>query len=573
MKKILLSILLSIALLATSVASAMDETIDCQNDGSGKTVITGTAEPGELVTIRIFKKKKHLGENGDFSYAKAKTDLLAAAYNDNIQSVLCFADQILADEDGVFTLDTVISNMLDSTGAVSTEAVSDIYVVVAVSESGKAETEFLFVDPTERTTGYETLSGMKESTEDDVVKFLDDYKYALNIYDPILDEISSDKAYALMYDYLMSVGFDVEDKSDDESIATPDDIMKKLVIIEALNQSKIGTIKNYESQLLLADSEIHNWYTKKLVDDKFKSALTSRLSAKSFGDIAEFDDGFAEAVVLQWIASSDGIDDCMSIIGDYKEDIGYSKDAVILEEAVREVMGTSFQNYAALKSAIDGYEGEDDDSSSSGSGSSNRGGGGGFGGATVSGPVETPPQAINMYFSDLGSTPWAIEAINYLSEKKVLAGKGNGIFAPGDNVTRAEFAKILVTAFGFTQKSDIVFVDVSEDSWYSEFVKIAVGSGIANGKGDGLFGPEENITRQDMAVMLMNAAKLAKAMKVNDAAIGFADEAEISHYAKGAVNTLAKAGIINGTGDGKFAPKSYATRAQAAKLVHGLLTY
>ncbi len=569
MKKIILSILLAISMFASTGASAMGETIDCQNDGNGKTVITGTAEPGESVTVRIFKKKNHLDENGEFSYAKAKTDLNNAVKAAKLQSVLCFADETVAGDNGKFDFDAKISKLLTAEGLLSTDPVSDIYVVVTKTAGDEEITEYLFVDPTECATGYSELSQMKDSSEADVVDFLEYNKYALGIYVPSLDSIDSDSAYAIMYDYLVSKDFGVADGQ----AASLD--MQKLFVIEALNQGEVDTIKNYESELMLKDSEINSWYTKELVNDSFKNKLTTRLSAKSFDDIAEFDDAFTEAIVLQWIASSDGIDDCMGIISDFKEDIGYSANATIDEAAIRAAMGGDYATYSALKSAIDSYngdDGDDDDDSSSSSSGSNHGGGKGFGGVTVSGTTTvTPPQAINNYYNDISSAPWAIEAINYLSEKKVLAGKGNGIFAPNDNVTRAEFAKILVTAFGLTQKADINFADVSEDSWYAEFVKIAVGSGIAKGTSADTFGPEENITRQDMAVMLMNAAKLAKSMAVDNGNVSFADEAEISDYAKSAVNTLTQAGIINGTGDGNFAPKAYATRAQAAKLVHALM--
>ncbi len=576
MKKIVLSILLSICLFAVCAVNVMGASVDCQNDGSGKTLITGSAEAGESVTLRIFKKKNHLDEDGKFSYSKAQADLRAAVKAKNIQSVLCFADETVAGSDGKFTFEAKISRLMDSDGLVSTDAISDVYIISAVSASGKVESEFLFVDPTERAGDYRTLSGMKDSTKQEVVSFLDAHKYALGVYVPSLGSIDVGNAYAIMYDYLVSGNFDVADSVDDEknnikNLAAALD-MQKIFVIEALNQSKLIKIDDYESELMLEDSEIYNWYTDELVDDNFRAAITTRLSDRSFDDIDEFDDAFIEAVVLQWIASSDGVDDCMGIVGDFREDIGYDKDDVIEEGAVREAMGTSFDDYSDLKSALDSYEGEDEEGDEEDEDPPSRGGVG-FGGSSVSKPVQTPPQAINTYFNDLGSASWAIESINYLAEKNILQGKANGIFAPNDNVTRAEFAKILVTAFNLTQKSDAQFADVSEDSWYSEFVKLAVGSGIAKGTGADTFGPDENITRQDMAVMLLNAAKIAKGMTESESDVDFADKDSISGYAKSAVNTLACAGIINGTGDGNFAPRAYATRAQAAKLVHGLLTY
>ena len=577
MKKTFLSILLAACMLISVYAYANESTVSCTYDQAGKSHITGEAKPGQSVTVRIFKKRNHVDENGDFSYAKAQSDLKEAIKASNIQSVLCFADETSANGEGVFSFVAKISTLLDSNGIVSTDPVSDVYVAVTKTADGEAYTEYLFVEPSERATDYRALADMKASSEADVKAFLAAHEFSLGFYVPVMDDINSSSAYGLIYDYLADKEFDVADKADDDkneekNLAVTADLLK-LVVIEALNQSGVDTIDSYEKELNLSENKVNSWYIKERVDDDFKSALTTRLSGKNYKDIDEFDKAFTEAVVLEYVVRTDGIDECMAIIGDFKEDIGYNKDDVIDESAVREVMGTSYADYTALKDAIDSYEEEDDDDSSSSSGSSNRGGGKGFGGITASGTASTAPQAINTYFSDLSSVPWAVEAINYLSEKNVLAGKGNGIFAPNDNVTRAEFAKILVTAFGLTTKTDIAFADVSEDSWYSDYVKIAVGSGIAKGTNASTFGPQENITRQDMAVMLMNAARIAKAMADNNGNTSFADETEISDYAKTAVNTLTKAGIISGTGDGSFAPKAYATRAQAAKLVHGLLTY
>ncbi len=571
MKKTILSILLAGSLLTSGAASAL-EAVNCTYDQAGKTHITGTAEPGESVTVRIFKKNNHLDDDGNFSYTRAKTDLNNAVEAAKIQSVLCFADETVAGDNGKFDFDAKISKLLTAEGLLSTDPVSDIYVVVTKTAGDEEITEYLFVDPTERATVYSDLSQMKDSSEADVVAYLEANKYALGIYVPSLDSIDTDSAYALMYDYLVSKDFGVADGQ----AASLD--MLKLLVIEALNLGKVETIASYESELRIPESEIASWYTKPVVNDTFMSALTTRLSAKSFDDIAEFDDAFTEAVVLQWIESSDGIDDCMAIIGDFKEDIGYSANATIDEAAVRAAMGGDYAAYSELKSAIDGYKGDDDDDDDDDKQSNVRnpgkGGNKNYGsGITVPSAPVTQPQAINTYFSDLADASWAIEAINYLAEKKVLAGKSQGVFAPNDNVTRAEFAKILVTAFGLTQKADIAFTDVSADSWYYDAVSIAVGSGIAKGMSDDRFGPEENITRQDMSVMLMNAARIAKAMAEADGNLNFPDEAEISDYAKAAVSTLSKAGIINGMGDGSFAPKAFATRAQAAKLVHALLTY
>lgn len=556
-------------------ASANESAVSCTYDQAGKTHITGEAKPGQAVTVRIFKKKNHVDENGNFSYTKAQKDLLAAGAN--LQSVLCFADETSANDKGEFTFEAKISRLLGSDGTMSSALVSDIYVVVTKTSDGEEYTEYLFVSPDERAADYITLSSMKESSNTDVTEFLKSHNYSLGVYAPVMDEIDSAKAYSLMYDYLADKEFDVADESDAEkneekNIAATQDLLK-LVVVEALNQNKVDTIKNYETELRISESDIASWYAKPIVDDKFKSALTTRLSGKNYKNITEFDEAFKEAVILESVANPDGLNDCKEIINTFKTDIGYNSNSVIDENAIRNVMGVSYASYSALRNAIDSYSSQEGSTSSGSSGGSGGTGGKSYASTTVSGITPAKPQPINNYFNDLADASWAVDAINSLAEKNVLAGKSVGIFAPNDNITRAEFAKIIVAAFGLNTKADIGFVDVAADSWYYDYVSIAVGSGIAKGMSDSKFGPEENITRQDMAVMLMNAAKLAKNMAETDGNVSFADEAEISDYAKSAVNILTKAGIINGTGDGRFAPRANATRAQAAKLVHGLLTY
>jgi len=118
------------------------------------------------------------------------------------------------------------------------------------------------------------------------------------------------------------------------------------------------------------------------------------------------------------------------------------------------------------------------------------------------------------------------------------------------------------------------FADVVQGSWYETAVGWAAVNGIVQGYGEGFFGPNDPIARQDLAVILeryMDFIDLG--LNVNDQWILFADEANISSYAMNAIQTLNKLGIINGVGmdsDGRaiIDPKGNATRAQAAAMLH-----
>ena len=137
-------------------------------------------------------------------------------------------------------------------------------------------------------------------------------------------------------------------------------------------------------------------------------------------------------------------------------------------------------------------------------------------------------------------------------------------------MTRAEFVKMLAAAAGQTAEGDgkTSFSDVPADSWYAPYVAWAEKNGMVNGSG-GRFNPSDNITKQDMAVMIERYAEKAAGVSIPEmeAGVVFADDASISSYAKAAVYKLQKAGIISGDINGKFYPKSSATRAQAAKML------
>ena len=115
----------------------------------------------------------------------------------------------------------------------------------------------------------------------------------------------------------------------------------------------------------------------------------------------------------------------------------------------------------------------------------------------------------------------------------------------------------------------IEFADVEAGAWYEQYVNVAAQNKIVSGIGNGVFGVGDNITRQDAAVILNNAVK----MIVENGKLDFTDSDEISAYAKEAVKQLSTIGVINGIGDGSFAPKANCTRAQAAVMIYRLLGY
>ena len=179
----------------------------------------------------------------------------------------------------------------------------------------------------------------------------------------------------------------------------------------------------------------------------------------------------------------------------------------------------------------------------------------------------------NISFSDLSEALWAKDIIETLAAREIIDGIGEGMFAPNANVTRAQFIKMLIDAFDLldeTAKSSLK--DVQEGAWYYSSVASAQKLGIVEGYSDGSFGVNNEITRQEMAVMAYRAALVAKIqLQENNLDKKFDDEAEIAGYAKDAVRKMHKGEIIDGMTIDMFMPGNRATRAQAAKIVYKLL--
>ena len=166
------------------------------------------------------------------------------------------------------------------------------------------------------------------------------------------------------------------------------------------------------------------------------------------------------------------------------------------------------------------------------------------------------------------NAPWAAESIATLVRLGAVDGTSDS-FRPNANVTRAEFLKIAVIIFGLDidYKATPDFDDTDPGAWYAPYVAAGVKAGIINGFGNGRFGPEEQITRQDLAAIIFRMVKdKAEVGNTNT----FADADEVANYASHAVGALAAANIINGIGNGLFAPQNNATRAEAAKMLAGV---
>lgn len=209
------------------------------------------------------------------------------------------------------------------------------------------------------------------------------------------------------------------------------------------------------------------------------------------------------------------------------------------------------------------------------------GGGGGGGesgtptGSATSGTVtaivptvtQKPSSEAKTVFSDVSTAHWAYQYILAMNASGIVEGN-DGSFAPDRNVTRAEFAKIIQTAFYPNEKATVsAFDDVTSNDWYFNSVAVLASKGIIKGVDDNMFAPNDGIKRQDMAVMFCRLADDLE-ISINSGSAELKDFDTISDYAADSVKKLVGAGIISGDDDGNFMPLSMLTRAQVCKLVY-----
>lgn len=195
-------------------------------------------------------------------------------------------------------------------------------------------------------------------------------------------------------------------------------------------------------------------------------------------------------------------------------------------------------------------------------------------GSSVGVPMRpTEPEEDNtVTFNDIETVSWAKEAITSLAKRGIISGRGNGVYAPNDGVTREEMVKLVVTAIDKENSGAACdFADVSANRWSYPYIAVAYDLGLINGVDDVNFDPAGGITRESLAVILYRTYQ--KVVKDIDAeSASFTDGEEISDYAKTAVDAMVTLGIMEGMGDGTFSPKTTVTRAQAAKVIYELLT-
>ena len=165
---------------------------------------------------------------------------------------------------------------------------------------------------------------------------------------------------------------------------------------------------------------------------------------------------------------------------------------------------------------------------------------------------------------------WAADNILFAASRGLLSGTSDTTFSPDTGMTRGMFVTALGRLAGINPDSYQTgkFTDVKADAYYAPYVNWAAQTGIVEGVTATTFAPDTNINREQMAVIMKNyAAKLGYDLPQTLKAVTFADNTQISSWAKDAVKSMQQAGILAGKNENKFDPKGTATRAEVATVL------
>lgn len=185
-----------------------------------------------------------------------------------------------------------------------------------------------------------------------------------------------------------------------------------------------------------------------------------------------------------------------------------------------------------------------------------------FGGASFAAAGDTG-------FSDVSADSWYADAAIYVRDNGIMSGVSETEFSPDDTMTRAMLTTVLYRmAQSPAVTGDDSFTDTAPGEWYSSAVIWALDRGIVGGYGDGTFGTNDPISREQFATILW---RYAGEPQTGSGTGAFADAGDISDYARSAADWAYSAGIMRGDEAGRFNPAAYATRAEAAVILYNYL--
>lgn len=208
--------------------------------------------------------------------------------------------------------------------------------------------------------------------------------------------------------------------------------------------------------------------------------------------------------------------------------------------------------------------------SSSGGGSSGGGSSSGNNGSQTEKPDEPSGTQDETVFSDVSSSAWYAEAVNYVYENGLMTGISSTQFAPNNTLTRA---MVVQTLYAMANKPAVSgsenFTDVSSGDWFADAVTWASANGIVSGYNATQFAPNDPLTREQLALILYGYAQMRgyNTTQSGTSIQKFTDYGSISAWALEAMDWAVNAGLLSGKGNGVLDPTGTATRAEVAQIL------
>jgi len=541
-------------LLSTSVMGADIHDVQYDLETSTVTISGKTENKSETVTLEILQPG-------------VKTEDLNNIDISNLNNYIYRIDEIKPDADGTFKFEF---GMKADTG----NYITRIY--------GQPEDNVLiYVSYTEYKNAFDEINSETTTTPEQIVSIIDAKGNLLGLVNSYYADFNDDGKLKVASKILADRN-SMKDKkfNDSKSLIESYNTASVLEAMRSVEDLDFKIIENNKELLGITNCSAYKVYES--FSESEKTSLVRALNGTEYKDTDKFIESFTEETVLLKIKTTKNYKDLYDVLKDNNDVLDLDMDS--FEElseynqsvVLRKITGNSYSDADDLEKAFDKAISSLNKSNTSGS---SGGGGGSSSGSKKPGPTIKENIVVNTNekskpFSDLGQVSWAEESVISLFEKGIVSGKEQGKFYPMDFVKREEFVKMLISGLNMEASAeDNVFNDVDINMWYAPYVLEANEKELVKGISDDRFGVGLNITRQDIVTILYRASQMMGIEFPDYINKEFADQYEISDYAKKAVTALSSVEIINGNENGEFLPHNNATRAEAAKILDGFLKF
>lgn len=469
---------------------------------------------------------------------------------------------------------------------------SGIYTLRVGAEGQHFEKKFMFINEADRAS-YITAINNAVNSETIADIFESDYGRLKALCE--IQVAPEDKAYVYnaIFEHIPSDGI----QNFDELKA----ITAEVVLINAFMSAKQDKFTALEKLFDYFDDKyipaIELWKNADISSNKIKNIIVKDLQGQNIVNLEQMQKAFAESCVLNTLKEVNSKGKELTVLTaantliNAAEYLYFSSLSQAQKIEILSNIGTynTVEQYAKeFDKAVEAYRTKKPDTGKKDSSSS-----GSVVIPSADKPAKTPEPVTpgtntedNRKFRDIDGYDWAKTSIESLYDRGIISGKDSGIFAPQDNVTRAEFTSMIIKALGIDENDAACeqFTDVQSTDWFYHVIAVAFQKEIIKGISDTEFGPMLNITRQDAMVISKKAAESIGIVFDENEESGedhyeyavikkdvFSDQENIADYAQSSVIHMYDNGVIVGNESGAFNPQNNMTRAEAAVVIDRLI--